>query len=117
MSQLKDVANIFLKTVTNESDSDSKNIAKSIIDVQNEVQRSIDSYSLNGQSLEDREANLEKYLAEVLQMPLPKAYPILLKDLRFDYVSMKVDNKYEHHYSSSVQPSAQPSSAKLVRLA
>lgn len=50
-------------------------------------------------------------------MPLPKAYPILLKDLRFDYVSMKVDNKYEHHYSSSVQPSAQPSSAKLVRLA
>lgn len=37
------MASIFLKTITNDSDSDSKNIAKSIIEVSDSVQEAIDN--------------------------------------------------------------------------
>ena len=36
-------------------------------------------------------------------MPLDKKYVILLKDLRFDYVSMRQSNgKYIHHYGNGL---------------
>lgn len=53
-----------------------------------------------------------------MELPLAKKYPILMKDLRFDYVDMKDSNgKMKHHYSSSYQANHTSPSAKTIRLA
>lgn len=51
-------------------------------------------------------------------MPLGKKYPILMKDLRFDYIDMKDKNgKMKHHYSSSYQAKHTSPATKTIRLA
>lgn len=54
----------------------------------------------------------------ILEMPLAQKYKILLKDLRFDYISMKDNSgKFKHHYSSSYTASYTPPVTKTIRLA
>lgn len=52
-------------------------------------------------------------------MPLAKKYPILLKDLRFDYIDMKDTNGKisKHHYGSYYQVGHKSPVEKTVRLA
>ncbi len=49
--------------------------------------------------------NDEEEDRKILELPLAKKYPILLKDLRFDYIDMKDSNGKisKHHYSSYYQ--------------
>jgi hypothetical protein len=55
---------------------------------------------------------------KILELPLTKKYPILMKDLRFDYIDMKDKNgKMKHHYSSSYQAKHTAPSTKTIRLA
>lgn len=56
---------------------------------------------------------------KILELPLAKKYPILLKDLRFDYIDMKDKNGKisKHHYSSNYQPNHKAPAAKTIRLA
>jgi ubiquitin-protein ligase len=57
-------------------------------------------------------------IQEILKMPMPEAYKLLLKDLRFDYMEMKdTTGKYKHHYSNCIQPNYIPSMTKMIRLA
>lgn len=43
---------------------------------------------------------------------------MLLKDLRFDYVSMKDQTaRYKHHYATYITPNQTPPQAKMIRLA
>jgi hypothetical protein len=55
-----------------------------------------------------------------MELPLNKKYPLLLKDLRFDYVDMK-DGKggkiLKHHYSSNYVANHKPPATKTIRLA
>lgn len=48
-----------------------------------------------------------------------KKYPLLLKDLRFDYIDMKDKNGKisKHHYSSNFAPNHKNPPAKTIRLA
>lgn len=45
-----------------------------------------------------------------MELPLPKKYPLLMKDLRFDYVNMKDSNGKisKHHYASNYQAGHKP---------
>ena len=52
-------------------------------------------------------------------MPLGKKYPLLLKDLRFDYIDMK-DNTSKitkHHYASYYNAGHKSPIEKTIRLA
>ena len=54
----------------------------------------------------------------ILEMPLAKKYPVLMKDLRFDYVDMKdKSGTFKHHYSSSYKKNHTSPAAKTIRLA
>ena len=55
-------------------------------------------------------------------LPLAQTYAKLLKDLRFDYMSMKDPNDastthYKHHYQAVANQNQNPPATKLVRLA
>jgi hypothetical protein len=53
-----------------------------------------------------------------LELPLPQKYRQLMKDLRFDYISMKDANgNFKHHYESEYSASYTPPVAKTIRLA
>jgi ubiquitin-protein ligase len=54
-----------------------------------------------------------------LELPLSKKYPILLKDLRFDYIEMKdsTGKITKHHYASYYQPGHKSPVEKTIRLA
>jgi hypothetical protein len=54
-----------------------------------------------------------------LELPLAKKYPLLLKDLRFDYIDMKDKNGKiaKHHYASYYQPNHKSPAQKTIRLA
>lgn len=57
-------------------------------------------------------------IKQILEMPMPEAYQLLLKDLRFDYMDMKdAKNAYTHHYLSYIQADYTPSITKMIRLA
>lgn len=57
-----------------------------------------------------------KNYTEILKLPMEKSYPLLLKELSFDYMSMRNSNGVlEHYYSSS--NSGEASSTKMIRLA
>lgn len=131
MTNLKGNAQIYLNcmstsNVTNEEQSQAVSIInahKAMEDIINrfQLQQSDSDEDLMGDELlkrsqkEDETAN--ELIKEILQKPLAESYRLLLQDLRFDYVSMKENNKYKHHYSSSIQPNYTPSQNKLVRLA
>jgi hypothetical protein len=40
-----------------------------------------------------------------------------MKNLRFDYIDMKENNKIKHHYASSFSPNYTPNQTKMIRLA
>ena len=43
----------------------------------------------------------DDYYQNVLSLPVQEAYKILLRDLRFDYMSMRdTNNNYKHHYAN-----------------
>eukprot|EP00743_Colponemidia_sp_Colp-15_P003750 GILK01004046.1.p1 GENE.GILK01004046.1~~GILK01004046.1.p1 ORF type:complete len:1912 (-),score=378.64 GILK01004046.1:123-5405(-) len=57
-------------------------------------------------------------VADVLALSLDEAYKILLSDLRFDYMNMKKDQTYKHHYEGYISSSSStPPHSKMIRLA
>lgn len=57
-------------------------------------------------------------IQRVLELPLPQKYKHFMKDLRFDYISMKDSTgKFKHHYSSSYSATYTPPVTKTIRLA
>ena len=68
--------------------------------------------------------NIEKgqEIQDALSLPLPEAYKILLRDLRFDYMSMKdpktsTYTNNSHHYASTATSLSTPPMSKMIRLA
>jgi hypothetical protein len=56
---------------------------------------------------------------KILELPLTKKYPLLWKDLRFDYVDMKDKNGKiaKHHYHTNFVANHKSPPAKTIRLA
>ncbi len=56
---------------------------------------------------------------KILELPLAKKYPLLLKDLRFDYIDMKDKNGKiaKHHYHANFVANHKSPPAKTIRLA
>ena len=51
----------------------------------------------------DQFSDDEEDFNDILALPLAKKYVILLKDFRYDYVTMKDSSgKYVHHYTSYI---------------
>lgn len=64
------------------------------------------------------ESNDDNKIGNILDLPLDKKYRELLKDLRFDYVSMRDSNgKMKHHYNSYGSQTHVSNPNKMIRLA
>ena len=59
--------------------------------------------------------NSQITLKELKELPLNKAYKILMGNLRFGYVDMRERREFQHYYASSIS-SGTPSTAKVLRL-
>ncbi|CAD8207678.1 unnamed protein product [Paramecium octaurelia] len=121
LSNLKNIAHIFLSCLqTNElseKDQISKQIATIILETDTSVQEAIERFQCDESDNEQEEAK-EHELQEILKLPLNEAYRLLLKDLRFDYVSFKGQNQqYLHYYDKQITQAPTPTPAKLIRLA
>ncbi|CAD8118277.1 unnamed protein product [Paramecium sonneborni] len=121
LSNLKNIAQIFLSCLkTNElseKDQISKQIATIIMETDTCVQEAIERFECD-QSDEELEEAKEHELQEILKLPLNESYRLLLKDLRFDYVSFKGQNQqYQHYYEKQITQAPIPTPAKLIRLA
>lgn len=108
---LEGTSKIFLSCLTGSvSEKTSEEIAKNIIATHGIVEEAISKYKKDHID-EDEEKR-------ILELPLAKKYPILLKDLRFDYIDMKDKNgNFKHHYSSSYQKNHTSPATKTIRLA
>ena len=111
LSMLHDGAKLFmncLKQSAKKEKSDEEKIAAEIINSYDIVSKNIKQYqSVVGHG---------KNITEILKLPLHKSYPLLLRELTFDYMSMKNPNgNYVHYYSSN--SSGEPTPAKAIRLA
>ena len=113
LALLYDGAKIFMnclkQNVKTEKTSEEKlKIAEEIINSYTIVSKNIKLY----QSSSDQGKNY----AEILKLPVEKSYPLLLRDLAFDYMSMKNNNGNLVHYYSS-NSSGEPTPTKAIRLA
>ena len=111
LKTLEGTSKIFLSCLTGSvSEKTSEEIAKNIIETYEFVDDAISKYKIDNVD-EDEERR-------ILELPLTKKYPLLMKDLRFDYVDMKDKNgKIKHHYSSSYTTKHTSPAAKTIRLA
>ena len=111
LKTLEGTSQIFLNCLTGSvSEKTSEEIAKNIIGTFEVVDNAISKYKIDNIDEEEEK--------KVLELPLAKKYPILMKDLRFDYVDMKDKNgKMKHHYSSSYVAKHTSPAAKTIRLA
>ena len=97
-----------LKQNTKKENSNDEKLAKEIINSYEIVSKNIKLY----QSSSEHGKNYN----EILKLPVEKSYPLLLRELSFDYMSMKDSNgKIVHYYSS--QSSGEPTQTKAIRLA
>lgn len=110
---LEGTSKIFLSCLsgsTSVSEKTSEEIAKSIISLYAELDEEVSKYKLHHVD-EDAER-------KILELPLAKKYPLLMKDLRFDYIDMKDKNgAFKHHYSGSYQKNHTSPPTKTIRLA
>ena len=108
---LYDGAKIFmncLKQNAKKEKSIEEKLATEIINSYNIVSKNIKLYQSS--------SSHGKNYAEILKLPVEKSYPLLLRELAFDYMSMKNSNgNLIHHYSSN--HSGEPTPAKAIRLA
>lgn len=116
LTNLKELAQIFLNCLTT-ADKDNKETAanmKLATDIL-ETYKFVENAILNSQEFEQGN---DGEILDLLSQPLPLAYRSLLKDLRFDYTSMKDPNngQFKHHYASNIS-SSNPPQTKMVRLA
>ncbi|KAL4506801.1 hypothetical protein ABPG72_001222 [Tetrahymena utriculariae] len=128
IGQLKDTAKIFLSCMTAKTDNtssqqqqeetaNSKKLADEILLTFEAINEACKHYQQEHEEEEDLNSQQDA-INQVLGLPLPQKYKILLQDLRFDYTSFKNEQgKYKHHYSSSITTSYTPPQAKMVRLA
>ena len=111
LSMLNDGAKLFmncLKQSAKKEISDEEKIAAEIMSSYDVISKNIKQYQSG--------VGHGKNITEILKLPLHKSYPLLLRELTFDYMSMKNPNgNYVHYYSSN--SSGEPTPAKAIRLA
>ena len=111
LSLLYEGANIFMKCLkpnSKKEKSTEEKLATEIISSYNIVSKNIKLYQSSSEH--------GKNYTEILKLPVEKSYPLLLRDLAFDYMSMKNANGNLVHYYSS-NSSGEPTPAKAIRLA
>ena len=111
LGALNDGAKIFmncLKQNAKKEASTEEKLATEIINSYNIVSNNIKLYQSSS-------AHGKNY-AEILKLPVEKSYPLLLRELAFDYMSMKNNNGNLVHYYST-NSSGEPTPAKAIRLA
>ena len=110
LSSLNESAQIFIKCLKpneKKSNSNEEKLATEIINSFNIVSKNIKLYKNPEQN---------QFYTEILKLPLEKSYPQLLRELSFDYISMKDKyGKLIHHDASNV--SGVPTPQKAIRLA
>lgn len=115
LKSLESTSRIFISCLgqnpsqTPESNKASENIARQVMDVFKIVEEAVEDYNDNTD---------DNKMENILDQPLAKKYRELLKDLRFDYVSMRDSNgKMKHHYNSYGSNTHVSSPNKMIRLA
>ena len=108
LSMLNDGAKLFmncLKQSAKKEKSNEEKLATEIISTFDIVSKNIKQYQSGGLH--------GKNYSEILKLPLEKSYPLLLRELTFDYMSMKnLNGAYVHYYSSN--SSGEPTPAKAI---
>ena len=94
--------------IDNKSKSTEEKLANEILNTYEIVTKNIKAYKTHLDS--------GKNITEILKLPIPKSYPLLLRELAFDYMSMRNANGSIVHYYSS-NNSGEPTNAKAIRLA
>jgi ubiquitin-protein ligase len=111
LSMLNDGAKLFMNCLRQSAKKEKSNeekLATEIISTFDIVSKNIKQYQSGGLH--------GKNYSEILKLPLEKSYPLLLRELTFDYMSMKnLNGAYVHYYSSN--SSGEPTPAKAIRLA
>ena len=111
LSLLYDGAKIFmncLKQNTKKEKSTEEKLATEIINSYDIISKNIKLYQSKTES--------GKNYTEILKLPVEKSYPLLLRELAFDYMNMRNSKgNLEHCYSS--YSSGEPTQAKAIRLA
>ena len=110
LSSIYDGAQIFIKCLKpNEKKQNSieEQLANEIINSYDIVSKNIKSYT--------NDSGNSKNYTEILKLPVEKSYPLLLRELAFDYISMKKNGRLVHHYATNI--SGVPTAKKAIRLA
>jgi hypothetical protein len=110
LSSIYDGAQIFIKCLKpNEKKQNSieEQLANEIISSYDIVSKNIKSYT--------NDSGNSKNYTEILKLPVEKSYPLLLRELAFDYISMKKNGRLVHHYATNI--SGVPTAKKAIRLA
>ena len=95
---------------SSETNKVSEEIAKEVIKTFKIVEEAVDDYRDTGEA--------DNAFNNILELPLDKKYKELLKDLRFDYVSMRdATSKMKHHYCTYGSPNHVNNVNKTIRLA
>ena len=111
LSLLYDGAKIFMNCLKQNAKKEKSNEEKLATEI-------INSYNIVSNNIKLYQSSSEhgKNYSEILKLPVEKSYPLLLRDLAFDYMSMRnINGKLDHYYSSST--SGEPTPAKAIRLA
>ena len=111
LSLLYDGAKIFmncLKQNAKKEKSNEEKLATEIINSYNIVTKNIKLYQSSSEQ--------GKNYTEILKLPVEKSYPLLLRELAFDYMNMRnINGNLVHYYSS--YSSGEPTPTKAIRLA
>ena len=111
LSMLNDGAKLFMNCLKQSIKKEKSNEEKLAIEI-------INTYDIVSKNIKQYQSGIEhgKNYTEILKLPLEKSYPLLLRELTFDYMSMKnLNGNYVHYYSSN--SSGEPTPAKAIRLA
>lgn len=98
LGKLNELASIFIQCLdqqqsASEADQAPERLAKDVIKTHNQVQLAIEDILADKMN--------DDNIADALLLPIDKQYRTLLQDLRFDYMDMKTNSEYVHHYKSN----------------
>jgi ubiquitin-activating enzyme E1 len=114
LSLLNDGTKIFANALKHESAETGK-IKSTEEQLANEIMRTFDIVTAHIKSYQIHLDNKKNY-SEILKLPVEKSYPLLLRELAFDYMKMRNSSgKLEHYYANNI--SGNPTSTKSIRLA
>ena len=109
LGSLNEIAKIFTACVKNNKSVDKSPEEKLAVEIEKSYKIINDNVKLYKTALD-----IDKNYMEILKLPVSQSYPQLLRELSFDYMSMRDTNgKYVHYYASTDNPSQ----TKLIRLA